>query len=207
MKVPSLYKPTFRREGVFHEIETLAARSLTASKIKEKEKTDKDKEKEKEKDSSDSGTPDAGLPFAGSSSASTSTSVSAPTIPGYKKISSLALDPEDAITLRGRIIKFKYLSGSGDDADSDNSHNTLKELKNLVERLGLKKASEQELEKALWDLSTLFASPHTSVSSFELLQSGLVDGLLEFATESEGDVDRKGVCFRFRLVLPFENDC
>ncbi|KAF9071607.1 hypothetical protein BDP27DRAFT_1382427 [Rhodocollybia butyracea] len=167
-KVPSLYKPTFRREGVFHEIETLAARNLASAKLKEKA------DKEKEKELSDGATPDSSVAGA---------SHSATTIPGYKKLSSLALDPEDAITLRARIMKFKYLSGD-DQAESDN---TLKGLKSLVDRISLPNASEQELSEALWDLTTLFASPHTSVSSFELLQSGLVDGLLTFAT----DTDRK----------------
>ncbi|KAE9398555.1 hypothetical protein BT96DRAFT_957548 [Gymnopus androsaceus JB14] len=152
-KVPSLYKPTFRREGVFHEIETLAARILASEERKEKEK---------EKEPSDAGTPDAPTPTGSSS---------APTIPGYKKLTSLALDPEDAITLRARIIKFKYLSGD----DQAESNNTLKGLKTL-------------LSEALWNLSALFASPHTSVSSFELLQSGLVDGLLKFATDTERKV-------------------
>lgn len=37
-KLPSLYKPTFHREGVFHEIETLAERTLLSStKSKEKD--------------------------------------------------------------------------------------------------------------------------------------------------------------------------
>jgi E3 ubiquitin-protein ligase TRIP12 len=172
-KVPSLYKPTFRREGVFYEIEALAARDLASSKIKEKEKSEKDKDKE----SSDAGTPDVATPSGSSSS-------SAPTIPGYKKLSSLALDPEDAITLRARIIKFRYLSGD----DQAESSNTLKGLQSLVERISSSNASEQELTKALWDLTALFASPHTSVSSFELLQSGLVDGLLKFATDTERKV-------------------
>ena len=29
-RVPALYKPSFRREGVFHEIESLAARELVS---------------------------------------------------------------------------------------------------------------------------------------------------------------------------------
>lgn len=173
-----MYKPTFRREGVFHEIETLAARSLASSKLKEKERADKDKDKDK--DTSDTGTPDA----SASTTTSVSSSSSAPIIPGYKRLSSIAYDPEDAITLRARIMKFKYLSGD-DQAESDH---TLQSLKELVDRISPPNASEQELSEALWDLTTLFAAPHTSVSSFELLQSGLVDGLLKFAT----DTDRKG---------------
>ncbi|KAJ4473595.1 hypothetical protein J3R30DRAFT_3659131 [Lentinula aciculospora] len=193
-KVPSLYKPTFRREGVFHEIETLAARSLASSKLKEKDKAEKaEKEKEKDKDSSDSGAADA-TTSATTSVSSTSSAPSAPVIPGYRKFSSLALDPEDAITLRARIMKFKYLSGD-DQAETDH---TLQSLKHLVNRISPPNATEQELSEALWDLTTLFAAPQTSVSSFELLQSGLVDGLLQFAT----DIDRKvSVARRKELLL------
>ncbi|KAJ3931783.1 MAG: hypothetical protein NXY57DRAFT_1048760 [Lentinula lateritia] len=186
-KVPSLYKPTFRREGVFYEIETLAARSLASSKLKEKEKADKDKDKDK--DTSDTGIPDA----SASTTTSASSSSSAPIIPGYKRLSSIAYDPEDAITLRARIMKFKYLSGD-DQAESDH---TLQSLKELVDRITPPNASEQELSEALWDLTTLFAAPHTSVSSFELLQSGLVDGLLKFAT----DTDRKVSLARRKELL------
>lgn len=39
------------------------------------------------------------------------------------------------------------------------------------------------------EIAELFASPNTSVSSFELLQSGLLDGLLEVVTVNERAVD------------------
>ncbi|KAJ3722506.1 hypothetical protein C8R42DRAFT_720874 [Lentinula raphanica] len=104
---------------------------------KSKEKVEEEKEKE-EKELSDSGTPDA--------------TASAPIIPGYKRLASLTLDPEDAITVRARIMKFKYLSGD-DQAESDH---TLEALKTLVDRIGSANATEQELSEA-----------------FELLQSGL----------------------------------
>ncbi len=164
-KVPSLYKPTFKREGVFHEIEGLAARTVASSKLKDK--GDKDKE------SSEASTP------PDMSSAATTP---APTIPGFKKLTSLSLDPDDAITLRARVIKFKHLSGD-DQGDSDAGFDT---LRRLVERISSRESSEKELTEALWELADLFSSPHTSVSSFELLQSGVVDTLLTFATETEG---------------------
>ncbi|KAG7439758.1 uncharacterized protein BT62DRAFT_998118 [Guyanagaster necrorhizus] len=164
-KVPSLYMPTFKREGVYHEIEGLATRTVISSKIKDK--GDKDKE------SSETSTP------PDMSSAATTP---APTIPGFKKLTSLSMDPDDAITLRARVIKFKHLSGD-DQGDSDVGFDT---LRRLVERISSRTSSEKELTEALWELADLFSSPHTSVSSFELLQSGVVDTLLSFATETEG---------------------
>jgi E3 ubiquitin-protein ligase TRIP12 len=169
-KVPEEYKPTFRREGVFHEIETLAARSITKPKEKEKEK---EKETSEAPSSSEAGN---------ASPTPTPAPVSAiTTIPGFKKLTSLALDPEDAITLRARVIQFKHLAaGEGDDGD-----NAFNRLKGLVERLSSADATEKGLALVLQELAELFMSPHTSVSSFELLQSGFVDGLLLFSTDPE----------------------
>ncbi|TFK26191.1 ubiquitin-protein ligase [Coprinopsis marcescibilis] len=156
-KAPSLYGPAFRREGVFHEIENLADRQLTTSKSKEKEK-----EKEREAES-----PFDHLPMAGGS------------IPGIKKLSSTTLDPEDAITLRSRVLRFKYLS----DENTLDQDDSFERLRNLVEKFSSPTASDSELSEVMWELAQLFSSPHTSVSSFELLQSGVVDGLLRFATD------------------------
>jgi E3 ubiquitin-protein ligase TRIP12 len=164
-KVPSEYKPTFRREGVFHEIEALATRDVASYKSKDKDK-----------DSSDAPSPGD----TGSAPAQTPTPASsAPTIPGFKKLTSLSLEPEDAITLRARVIRFKHLS-SGDEEGGDNA---FEKLRALVERLAAPNANEKSMTDALKELAELFASPRTSVSSFELLQSGVVDALLHFATD------------------------
>lgn len=96
----------------------------------------------------------------------------------------MSLDPEDAITLRARVIQFKHLSDK-DDVDEDGAFQSLRAV---VDRLSAKNASDQGYSQALWELADLFSSPHTSVSSFELLKSGVVDSLLQFAT----DEDRSG---------------
>jgi E3 ubiquitin-protein ligase TRIP12 len=176
-KVPADYIPAFRREGVFHEIETIAARPLF-SKAKDKDHKDgKD-----EKDLSAPQTPEpSSPPHPPSAPFATST-------PGYKKLASLALEPEDAITLRARVIRFRHLTG-GDQLD-DGLYST---MQGLVEKLSNTTASEKDMLEALKELANLFSSPHTSVSSFELLQSGVVDALLEFTT-SEG---RSGIVIQF----------
>ncbi|KAI0060670.1 hypothetical protein BV25DRAFT_1954506 [Artomyces pyxidatus] len=162
-KVPQEYRPAFRREGVYHEIETLAARALVSAKAKDKDK-----------DASDAPVLEPGLPVP----------ALATSMPGFKKLSSLSLDPEDAVTLRARVIRFRYLTGK-DSADANDVFSTLRQL---VERISDVKGSEKEVVMALRDLATLFASPHTSVSSFELLQSGVIDGLLQFATDKERNI-------------------
>ncbi|TFK39908.1 hypothetical protein BDQ12DRAFT_602743 [Crucibulum laeve] len=160
-KVPQLYKPAFRREGVFHEIETLAARTLTTAKSKEKDKEASDSDP-------------APTPMA------------IPAIPGFKKLSSI-MDPEDAITMRARVIHFKHFSSDVEGSE----HDAFGSLRRLVEGVSVRHASEKELTTILWELADLFSSPHTSVSSFELLQSGVVEGLLRLVTEEERDVSVK----------------
>jgi E3 ubiquitin-protein ligase TRIP12 len=91
------------------------------------------------------------------------------------------LEPEDTITLRARVTQFKHLS-NGSDIEEDNAFEA---LRLLVSRISASNATEKELSGALRELAELFASPHTSVSNFELLQSGVVDGLLQFATEQD----------------------
>ena len=99
-------------------------------------------------------------------------------MPGLKKLSSLSLDPEDAITLRARVIQFKYLT----DKDNVDEGGAFEHLQRVVE-ISAPNASDAEYLEVLWELADLFASPHTSISSFELLKSGVVDGLLQFATD------------------------
>jgi E3 ubiquitin-protein ligase TRIP12 len=163
-KVPEEYKPAFRREGVFHEIEVLASRSTVKSKDKEK-----DKELSESPSPADSTSNQPPLNSASSAAA----------IPGFKKLSSLSLEPDDAITLRARVIRFKHvLTGEQGAEDSTFDH-----LRSLVMRLSAQDANEKTMMIVLRELAELFASPHSSVSSFELLQSGLVDGLLQFTTD------------------------
>ncbi|KAG5340284.1 hypothetical protein C0989_002300 [Termitomyces sp. Mn162] len=162
-KVPALYKPSFRREGVFHEIEAIAARLVTSSKSKSKDK---------DKDPSEPTSAESG-------SASPAPPISVSSMTGLKKLSSLSLDPEDAITLRSRVIQFKHLS-----TDISNVEDSaFAALRLIVERISSQQGTEKELSDALQQLAELFASPYTSVSSFELLQSGVVEGLLQFATD------------------------
>lgn len=161
MKVPEDYKPAFRREGVFHEVETLAARALISKP--------KDKDKEKDKDTSEASSP------APSDAASLP-----PPIATAKKASSSVLDPDDAVTIRCRVIRFKHFSGP-EENEADGSLKTLKRLMDSIATM----STEKDIRVKLQELADLFATSRTSVSSFELMQSGVVDGLLQFATDPE----------------------
>jgi len=158
-KLPSLYNPAFRREGVFHEIELFSERSLTTAKAKDKEKEGTE--------STEEGPPSV-----------------LPPVSGFKK-APMSLDPEDASTLRARVIQFKYLLDK-EVAEQDGAFQT---LCCLVGKISSPHSCDKDYSESLWELAELFASPHTSVSSFELLKSGVVDSLLQFAT----DENRTGV--------------
>ena len=166
-KAPAEYRASFRREGVLHEIETLAARQIPP-RIR-----DKDKEKVKEENRDESLT---------STDAPTGM-IPVPTPTGSLSSSSRrpqSLDPEDAYTLRARVIKLRYLTNDlQDEGDA-----TFTRLRHLVTGLKHSDASEQQLDETLERLARIFSS-HQTISSFELLQSGLLDGLLEFATSKE----------------------
>ncbi|KAI0773262.1 hypothetical protein BD413DRAFT_656909 [Trametes elegans] len=169
-KVPAEYKPVFRREGVFHEIESLASRTLTSPKSKDKGV---------EKDVSEAPSPaDTGIVSA------VPTAISIISSMPYKKLSSLAMEPDDAITLRARAIRFKYLVSD----DSAGSDDLFAMLRRLVDCITDASASDKDLQGALTELAALFSSQHTSVSSFELLQSGVIDGLLQFFGDTERSV-------------------
>ncbi|KAF9778308.1 hypothetical protein BJ322DRAFT_1114126 [Thelephora terrestris] len=162
-KVPTEYAPAFRREGVFHEVEALASRSFVT--------------KPKEDVKNDESTPEPMItPPPAVAAFATST-------PGYKKLTSLALEPEDAITLRARVIRLRHLS-----SDEKAEHGVYSVLHKLVQQLSDKAGSEKSLSDALKELASLFSSPRSSLSSFELLQSGLVDSLLAFATDEDRSV-------------------
>ena len=149
------FKPSFRREGVLHEIELLANRQLL-SRQKEKEKVSEEQ--------------------------------SAPTDPSHTESNMTTssrraqlLDPEDAYTLRACVIRFKYMSA---DADAERDPIYMR-LCGLVDRFRAKEAPLEHFSAGLKELSELFSSSHTTVSSFELLQSGLVDALLELAVSED----------------------
>lgn len=154
-KLPSEYRPALRREGVFHEIEVLASRALSATKSKDKDSPD--------------------LSITGDVAIYASSAIS-----GHKKHHIFSLEPEDAITLRARVMRFKYSLGQDDGCN--NSDDSFDDLQRLVKKLAAPDMSEQAMVSTLGEFADHFSSEN-SVSSFELLRSGAVEGLLRFSTE------------------------
>ena len=94
-------------------------------------------------------------------------------------------------SLGTRVIRFRYLAGK-ESADADN---VFAMLRRLVELISDASAGEKEVGSALKELATLFTSAHTSVSSFELQQSGVIDGLLQFSTNKTRSSKWSLFCF------------
>ncbi|KAF8557697.1 hypothetical protein OG21DRAFT_1434490 [Imleria badia] len=154
-KLPSEYRPALRREGVFHEIEVSASKTLSTTKSKDKDAPD--------------------LSVTGDVAIYASSAIS-----GHKKHHVFSLEPDDAITLRARVIRFKYSLGQDDGCG--NGDDSFDDLRRLVKKLSAPDVSEQTMISTLREFADHFAS-EKSVSSFELLRSGAVEGLLRFSTE------------------------
>ncbi|GAB1518382.1 Ubiquitin fusion degradation protein 4 [Rhizoctonia solani] len=171
-KAPNVYKPALRREGVLHEIEVLTERQLTT---KAKEKSESSRGEAAKQETKNEGSSPAPEP------ASERDESPRPMIPiPVKRSSSTVLDPQDAITLRAKVVRFKYLSGAEENAADP----VFEKLRGLLATLRDTGAAEAELKDALKDIAAMFGiGGGASISSYELLKSGLVDGLLQFTTD------------------------
>lgn len=204
-KLPAQYRMAFRREGVLHDIEVRAGQDLTTqAKPPTPAPLPVPVTEPPIPAEPASGSAAASAPTQTTSSTSDGTSEAPPAnpapdaapanslpnivpIPVPKRSSSSQVDPQDAIILRCRIIRFKYLmspvAGQADDP--------FETMQVLAKRLSGSQMSETEMRRTLGEIAALFsngAEGRSSISSFELMKSGLVDELLDFAT-TEG---RKG---------------
>ncbi|KAJ1306674.1 hypothetical protein OPQ81_007668 [Rhizoctonia solani] len=172
VKAPNIYKPALRREGVLHEIEVLTERPLTTKAKESKTEGSKSETKQEPKAEASSPVPEP---------ASERDESPRPVIPiSVKRSSSAVLDPQDAITLRAKVVRFKYLSGAEESATDP----VFERLRGLMGTLRDSGAAEAELKDALKDIASMFGTGGgASISSYELLKSGLVDGLLQFTTD------------------------
>ncbi|QRV73957.1 HECT-domain (ubiquitin-transferase) [Ceratobasidium sp. AG-Ba] len=211
-KDPTIYRPALRREGVLHEIEVLTERPL-ASKVKDAKpeegpsrgKVEEVRAKQEEgtqarnkvEDTSKTGTSSSPAPEATPERDESPQADrereerekekerSVIPIP-VKRSSSAVLDPQDAITLRAKVVRFKHMS-SGEDSAADP---VLERLRGLLGTLRDSSAGEAELKDAVKGIASLFTGgTGASVSSYELLKSGLVDGLLQFTTDPSLSLD------------------
>ena len=206
VKLPDVYQVSFQREGVVFEIEALAAQDLsTASK-------DVDVKKEAEETPARSSNFSSSVPTSlpsfgnipddlkpllaasgfptGLSAFLADTSAMSPS-----RRSGSLVDPNDANITRARVLIAKKIFHS--DEDDTSATAVLDEVAGLVKRLCLPEASDGEIRDTLRDITKQFTKSGQALSSFELLKSGLVDGILEYV-DIEGAVqssERRAILF------------
>nr|XP_019045516.1 E3 ubiquitin-protein ligase TRIP12 [Kwoniella bestiolae CBS 10118]OCF24446.1 E3 ubiquitin-protein ligase TRIP12 [Kwoniella bestiolae CBS 10118] len=205
-KLPEVYQASFLREGVVFEIDALAEQEMAKEKAAKEAalvKTEPEENQESAAGPSTS-TPTAVsavpedlkplISLAGlSGGISLLETLSGPSTP--KRSSSSYLDPSDANIVRARMLQAKKVFDVGGDHHQAASQ-VLDEISAMVQKLCRPEANEAELRDTLRDIASRFSNVDQALSSFELLKSGLVDGLLEFV-----DIDGEVTSSDRRLML------
>lgn len=186
-KLPTVYLTSFLREGVVYEIESLAKEETNSEKAAaptgdETPLESKDGAETPVK-ASEPYTPQAGptrlsaaRPGDIPGALSTLMGEVVPS-PGHRK--SASGNSSDANIVRARILGAKNLFVV-DGNKQDEATLVLDQLRTLVNRLCVHDADEGELRDTLREIAAQFTNVGQSLSSFELLKSGLVDGLLQY---------------------------
>jgi E3 ubiquitin-protein ligase TRIP12 len=211
-KLPVTYQYVFRKEGVMHEVERLAEAPLVSPRTKKSisgravdEVQRKEQQAAQEPDAG--GAADLGTSIHGTASAPSGITralqqhksgvviQSTPAVDGGRQSSTgkTELTPaeaiaRDSITLRARHVRTALASASTEsiqraDADLEAITELAKTLSQVLEDVAAS-ASEAEAKAALLlkQVADLFSSEQNAASSFEMLESGLVDTILRFAT-------------------------
>ena len=214
IKLPDVYQISFLREGVVFEIEALAAAELSTMKAANAEAATETVKKEPEEpttpvacpslDKDPAPTADEAKPVPPASvipsGLSSLLAESAQGVSLSPRRSSSQIDPADANIIRARVLLAKKLfEFSGDHKNVASM--VLDKLGTIVKRLCLPEASEAELRDSVRDIGSQFINEGAALSSFELLKSGLVDGLLDFV-----DIDGT-VSSNERRAMLFEMFC
>lgn len=195
VKMPDAYQYFFRREGVMHEIERLAATDLVSSKSKRASPARTPREDTSAPSGSTSGP--SRLTRALQQQA-TADATASPT-----PLTPVEAQAQDQITLRARHLRDTY--AGADTEPALRARAALDKIEALVAKLegfieaklsspGSKAMNklEKDAKSVVAQVAALFSDQKSPLSSFELLESGLVKGLLRFSTEV-GTSGRKSV--------------
>ena len=128
----------------------------------------------------------------------TMTTVPATSSAAPKTLTSTESLQKDAITLRAKhLIKMLGESSkAGVSVKADSALNEIRALVDALDAVSAEKTASAALAKAQAALETiagLFASSKDPMSSFEMQESGLIEGLLRFATDGKGTVRKLAV--------------
>jgi E3 ubiquitin-protein ligase TRIP12 len=222
-KLPATYQYVFRKEGVMHEVERLANEPLLSLPRTKKSVSSRAmeavqrKEQQAAEDRDAGGAPDPGTSMYGTTTNSPSgithalrqhnsgITVQSPSVadgarpptPAKSELSPAEALARDSITLRARHVRDSLSSASVESvqrADSD-----LEAITRLAEALvGVSDdaddgANEEKAAQLLRQVAELFSREKNATSSFEMLESGLVDALLRFATSGKDSPRSSGL--------------
>ncbi|KAL8280298.1 hypothetical protein RQP46_007215 [Phenoliferia psychrophenolica] len=194
VKMPDAYQYFFRREGVMHEIERIADAPLVAPKSKHRSPSRSHRHSASESSATAPDSPAVTAPSSGLArslqqhAAAVAESPFDPPLPVAAALSSAEAQAQDCITLRARHLRDQYAAKDSEPALK--ARTALETIKGLVKELDTVvtgKAAVPAVKELVGKVASLFSDERNPLSSFELLESGLVDGLLRFATSHGSD--------------------
>ena len=227
-KLPSIYHSALRRQGVMYEIEVIANDKLNSEKDKSEKPTEPTSPTSPARENVDSvgmdpvsnlaralrvefsndnspsilnlgsrGPPNrlASYLAAGSAAAAAAAGTASPA--SIDRASHV--DPQDAAIARARALQgiFSKLEEQNGAECYDDAKVALAEIRDMVEKISSSDSSKVDIENTLKKLANWFTR-EDSMSSFELLRSGLIEGLLKFITGESKEVPSS---LRHKLVL------
>ncbi|OAV92326.1 hypothetical protein, variant [Puccinia triticina 1-1 BBBD Race 1] len=181
-KLPDDYNFIFRREGVMHEVNRLAESTPSGSHSSIKTRISNVGAGGSRSESHMSATSnllDEELLQVPSSLGRQSSSSIHPF--SSSSTSSSSTSTKDQLIYRARHLKAKWVMA--ETTASTKAQDILDNIRAVVDALGTVETAD-EAKSSLLKLAALFSRENDPVTSFELLESGLVEGLLRFATES-----------------------
>lgn len=183
VKMPDAYQYHFRREGVMHEIEQIAAIPLRSPKSKPQSPARTPEENPAGSSSRDASLLSKALQHQAAVEMAAGTSIAG--------LSSSEVQALDMLTLRARHLRDTYSSEDSEPALRARSAldaivHLVKQLEALSEDTTNQNVDEagKEARDTLKAVAALFSDERNPLSGFELLESGLIDGLLRFTTDT-----------------------
>lgn len=186
-KLPDIYRRSFRREGVFFEICKLADEELSTKKKPEGDSSTKGATPQNRAEeiladplSSDLGDIISRLEEARNVARGGAAS---------SKRSSVPSNPQDAVIVRARVLRIKKdLDSIQEAADFASAGVSV-----ISDALAILKNPDNadRADSALKDIARLFLNQDEPLSSFELLQSGLLHGLMDFVSAENPESRRR----------------
>lgn len=211
-KLPQVYQSLLRREGVMWEIEDIASKQPSTTKYGSSGAPKVSLPSGGSEGATTAGatpaapaaatsgeasasSPASGRLYGASSSAVAGSSLAGRSVGATTTTTTSVGSPtpqeaQDALIWRSRILRDRFAREAANaEGGANHAVRALEEVSANVTALGeAAKAGPEEAAAALACILNLFSKPDEPISSFELLRSGLIDGLYSFATGDSAEV-------------------